>query len=79
MIRTIDEWMDILGPVAGDPMEDIAERILDDVTHYQSGRTHHDEDCKQLANAILAWERLGGGSYRPPQEAGTPWRDERTK
>lgn len=55
MIRTIEDWMDILKDLRGN---EAAKRIFGDIIHYHEGRANELSDRQQLANALEAWHKL---------------------
>jgi hypothetical protein len=71
MIRTIEQWMEILAPLVR--ADEAADRVLGDVVAYPSqyGRRknhHRDEDTLQIGNAMWAWHWLKVASRKPDDE-----------
>lgn len=55
MLRTVEQWDKIL---KGLFPQDAAKRILGDLTDYRLNGNHKDDDVKQLANALTAYQSI---------------------
>jgi hypothetical protein len=55
MVRTPEEWAEILARCGGGDSYSVALRILGDLIAYRSHTRHEGDDAQQLANALDAW------------------------
>lgn len=58
MVRTVEEWIEILGPLMDADPSLVARRVLGDLIHYRENGAYRDDDVNQLANALVAYQSL---------------------
>lgn len=64
--RSVEDWTKLLGALPspdGVPVEEVvANRILSDLIGYRGASPRRREDIKQLATALVAFAKMGGGA-----------------